>query len=102
MIAGDVEAFIRRLIREEMRAVLGEFAIGEKPRHVTIAEYAAARSLSEAAVRAAVRTGRLASIRAGRAVRVPADVEIAPVKKPAAQATERAERRLGIVHGGRR
>lgn len=85
-----------------LRAELAELRATRPSRHVSIADYAAARSLSVSAVRAAVRAGRLPSIRAGRAIRVPADVEIAPVERKSESTTAAAERRLGLVHGGKR
>lgn len=90
---------------QEVRALRRELADlrgSSRARHVSVAEYAAARSISPKTVRAAISANRLPVIRAGRSVRVPADVEIAPVEKLDEKPTDRAERRLGIVNGGRR
>lgn len=89
-------------ILAELQAIRTELADlrGERAKYITVAEYAAARSISVSAVRAAIRSGRLPKVHSGRAVRVPADVEIAAVEK-AATAIERAERKLGLVQGGR-
>lgn len=97
---GDIEAFLRRLIREEVTAALDDLERA-KPRYVTIAEYSAARSISVSMVRNAIRDERLPSIRSGRSVRVPAGVEITPVARKAVSIAERSERRLGLVRGGR-
>jgi len=83
------------LLREDavLRRELAAALAGEQPSraHVTIAEYARARSVSPSTVRAAIREGRLPSLRVGRAVRVPSDVEIA-----------NRTTRLGVLNGGRR
>lgn len=92
----------------EVRAIRAELAelraeLRGKSQLVGVGEYAAARSINVSTVRAAIRTGRLPSKRIGRAVRVPADVEIAAVERSRpSKATELAERRLGVIPGGRR
>lgn len=67
-----IENVVRRVVREEIAAAL-------KPRGelVTIAVYAAARTISPATVRAAIKAGRLGCVKNGRAWRVRADEEIA-------------------------
>jgi excisionase family DNA binding protein len=101
----DLESQIRAIAREEARAALAEVdrAAGGAPTgYITIAEYARRRSISPNTVRAAIRAERLPALRFGRAVRVPADVEIGrPVRAAAendnraAAAAARADRRLG-------
>lgn len=102
MIAGELEQQLRRLVREEVRAALAESSGGPIAKHLTVKAYAAARSIAESTVRAAIREGRLPSIRIGRAVRVPADAAIGPSASRANEATARAERALGIMRGGAR
>lgn len=61
---------------------------------VTVAAYATQRALGKSTVRRAIREGRLAVERIGRAVRIPADAVIARRRPDAVIA--RAERRLGL------
>lgn len=60
------------------------------PMLVTIAAYAAARSISTSTVRAAIREGRLEALKIGRATRVRATDELArpvrPVRDPGRRA----------------
>jgi excisionase family DNA binding protein len=69
---------IREIVRAEVRAEVARvIAIGPtQPTHVSVAEYAAVRSISVPTVRNAIRSGRLPAIRIGTAVRVPVDAEI--------------------------
>lgn len=69
---------IREIVRAEVRAEVARvIATGPaQPTHVSVAEYAAARSISVSTVRNAIRAGRLPAIRIGAAVRVPVDAEI--------------------------
>ena len=91
---------------DEVRALRAEVAALRDQRSgradmITIADYARARSISVSTVRAAIREGRLRSTHVGRAVRVPANLEIAPrptESEPARSA--RAARVLGLVMGG--
>lgn len=80
----EVELAIRALVdalRKELQPANTNDA------HITVAEYAARRSISESTVRIAIREKRLPCLRVGRAVRVPADAEIKPpVKTRAARA----------------
>jgi excisionase family DNA binding protein len=102
VIGVEIERYLRELIREVVRAELGE--LGRRPgKHVSVKDYADARSIATSTVRAAIKSGRLPSIKVGRAVRVPADVEIATkTATPASDdPTALAERRLGLVRGGR-
>ena len=101
MIGGELERLLRRLIREEVVAALRESSSASQPTGlVTVAEYAAARSISVSYVRAAIRDGRLASTKIGRAVRVQANAEIANKATVATDhVTAIADRRLGIVRG---
>jgi hypothetical protein len=91
---------VRRVVREEVRAALADGGAGVAPRRlVTVAEYARTRSLSQSAVRAAIRTGRLAVQRIGRAIRIAADAELQrlPAATTGAAAAGRAARVLGLV-----
>lgn len=72
-----IEAIVRRVVREEL-AALAKPAGGL----VSIAEYAAAHSVSPATVRAAIKRKQLAVVMVGRAWRVRADAEIADPGKP--------------------
>lgn len=91
---------VRRVVREELAAIAKPIT-GDK---ITIAAYAAARSISPSTVRAAIRDGRLAAMKVGRSVRVPADAEIgvqvhaSPAKQTPATIADRV---LGLVNGGR-
>jgi hypothetical protein len=73
-----LDQMIREIVRSEVRA---EFVrvmamTPTRPTHVSVAEYAATRSISVSTVRSAIRGGRLPAIRIGAAVRVPVDAEI--------------------------
>jgi excisionase family DNA binding protein len=99
----DLEAVVARLVRAEVDRRLAELGVTGAPPAwpalVTVAAYAAARSISPATVRAAIREGRLEAHRIGRAVRVPAAAEIARpvrVRAGAATATAAAARALGL------
>ncbi len=69
---------IREIVRAEVRAEVARvIATGPaQPTHVSVSEYAAARSISVSTVRNAIRAGRLPAIRIGTAVRVPVEAEI--------------------------
>lgn len=75
-------------------------AAQHRPAMVSVKEYAAARSISAATVRAAIKDGSLSATKYGNAWRVPADVEIG---KPIALTTKAeapgavADRVLAIV-----
>jgi excisionase family DNA binding protein len=73
-----LDEMIREIVRSEVRAEVERvIAIGPaQPTHVSVTEYAAARSISVSTVRNAIRAGRLPAIRIGTAVRVPAEAEI--------------------------
>jgi excisionase family DNA binding protein len=73
-----LDEMIREIVRNEVRAEVARvIATGPaQPTHVSVAEYAAARSISVSTVRNAIRAGRLPALRFGTAVRVPADAEI--------------------------
>lgn len=73
-----LDEMIREIVRAEVRAeVARALAIAPaQPTHVSVAEYAAARSISVSTVRNAIRSGRLPALRIGTAVRVPIDAEI--------------------------
>lgn len=71
----DLDAIIRAIVRDELAKREIKPANDE---HLTVAEYARRWSLSERTVRDAIRDGRLAHQRIGRAVRVPASAKIEP------------------------
>ena len=93
-----LDEIIRDVVRREVRAEVARMVAmaPASPKFVTVAEYAAARSISASTVRNAIRSGRLPAIRYGSAVRVPADVELGrPVavnaNRRASSPVERAE-----------
>ena len=73
-----LDEWIRELVRGEVRAEVARVmsSVPTRPTHISIAEYAAARSISVSTVRSAIKHGRLPALRIGTAVRVPVDVEI--------------------------
>jgi excisionase family DNA binding protein len=73
-----LDEMIREVVRSEVRAEVARvIAAGPaQPTHVSVTEYAAARSISVSTVRNAIRAGRLPALRIGTAVRVPVDAEI--------------------------
>jgi len=73
-----LDEMIREIVRCEVRAEVARVIATRpaQPTHVSVAEYAAARSISVSTVRNAIRGGRLPALRFGSAVRVPADAEI--------------------------
>ena len=89
---------LRAIVREELAKARNDEQPAPAPALVTIAAYAARRSISVSTVRAAIKDGRLPAHHVGRAVRVPADVEIAKPAKPHAAATRdvRFARILGL------
>lgn len=89
-VLDSLRAFVSEIVRDELaksRAV-------EPAAHLTVAEYAFRWSLSETTVRAAVRDGRLAHERIGRAVRIPADARIARRERASGAPRDRARLRL--------
>ena len=96
-----LDEMIREIVRTEVRAeVARALAVAPAPTHVSVAEYAATRSISVSTVRNAIRAGRLPALRIGTAVRVPVDAEIGrPVIENAdghdASPVTRAEQILG-------
>jgi excisionase family DNA binding protein len=73
-----LDDWIREMVRSEVKAEVARLlsAAPAQPTHVSVAEYAATRSISSSTVRNAIRQGRLPALRIGTAVRVPVDVEI--------------------------
>jgi hypothetical protein len=73
-----LDEWLRELVRSEVRAEVARAVATApaQPTHVSIADYAAARSISISTVRNAIRGGRLPALHIGTAVRVPVDVEI--------------------------
>lgn len=85
-------------LRAELVAAL-DLAGREAPpsRHLTVAAFAASRSIGKSTVRRAIREHRLEVVRVGRSVRVPADAAIAASARTTADAAmQRAERQLGL------
>lgn len=93
----DFETLIRSIVRDELERAKNDQT--PAPALVTIAAYAARRSISPSTVRAAIRDGRLPAHRVGRAVRVPSEVEIAKPAKPHETAARdiRSARILGLA-----
>lgn len=88
---------LRALVRAEIAAVLAERDRQPAPPDlVTMADYAAARSISISTVRAAIKDGRLEAHRIGRAVRVRPGDEIATVARTKTNRNAVAARRLGL------
>lgn len=73
-----LDTMIRELVRSEVRAEVERALANAATRamYVSVAEYAAARSISVSTVRNAIRRGRLPALRIGTAVRIPVDAEI--------------------------
>jgi len=73
-----LDDWIREVVRSEVKAEVARrlSAAPTRPTHVSVAEYAASRSISTSTVRNAIRQGRLPALRIGTAVRVPVDAEI--------------------------
>jgi excisionase family DNA binding protein len=96
----DFDALIRAIVRDELAKARP--VNDPAPALVTIAAYAARRSISVSTVRAAVKDGRLPAQKVGRAVRVPADVEICKPATPQPESVRdiRSARILGLA--GRR
>ena len=89
----NIEDHIRAIVRDELSRARPSTA----PALVTVAAYAASRSISPSTVRAAIREGRLDAERIGRAVRVSPTATIArkvPVRGDELRA-RRAARLLG-------
>lgn len=99
----SLEDVIRAWLRDEIRAAVAD-VLGTRTtpaKLVSIAEYAAARSISPSTVRAAIRDGRLPATRIGRAVRIATNDTIgAPVK--AAPRRETATDIVARLVGGAR
>lgn len=89
-----LEDQIRSIVRDELAR---SKPANDAARLVTVAAYAAARSISPSTVRAAIRRGQLESLQIGRAVRVRADREIAVrARAGVADPVAAAERSLGL------
>lgn len=86
-----------RDLRRELAAAL---ELGARADLVSVAAFAAARSISQSTVRAAIREGRLEATKIGRAIRIATDATIRSTTDR--DATSLADRRLGVVQGGRR
>ena len=95
-----IETIVRRVIREELAAAAKPCADD----HITIADYAVARSISPSTVRAAIRDGRLPAVKIGRAVRVPANIEIGKPLVPPTKKTPETPAAIAarVLAGGRR
>ena len=92
-----LDAALRELVRQEVERALGELRPADHRRLITVRDWCRARSLGASTAREAIREGRLASTRIGRAVRVWSDAEIVP-RAGKMSAADRARRILG---GGR-
>jgi excisionase family DNA binding protein len=96
-----LEAMLERVVRKVMLE-RKELAAGPADELVTMAEFARRRSISESAVRAAIRAGRLSATKIGRAVRVRADAQIGEPAPNSSASTHadtpraRAARILGV------
>jgi len=86
-----VEAVVRRVVREELAAA----RTAAPDELVTVAAFARARAISVSTVRAAIREGRLAATKIGRAVRVRADAQIGEPAPSTDTPAARAARILG-------
>lgn len=89
LLAG-LEAYIRRLIREELVA----HDARSVTEYVTVRKYARRRGLWVTAVRKAIAERRLAVTRIGRAVRIPAEAMIQPCRSQ--DPLDAAEQLLGL------
>ena len=94
----DLERLIADAVARELDK-RGVKPANEPATHVTVAEYARARSISESTVRIAIREKRLPCIRIGRAVRIPSDVEIA--RRTTAEDAATARARSVLLRGGK-
>lgn len=87
-----LEQIVRRVLREELAAIAPKTGL------VTVAAYAAARSISSSTVREAIRDGRLKATRIGRSVRVEAGAEIAPASSgDETSVAVKVARKLGLA-----
>lgn len=93
----DIEQTLRALVRDEVARALAERE--QRAELVTVADYAKQWSLSQSTVREAIREGRLAVERVGRAVRVPADAKI---DRRVDRDDPTARARLRLLRGGGR
>jgi excisionase family DNA binding protein len=71
----DLESIVRSIVREELERA--RMTAAPSVEALTAAAYAKRWSISVSTVRAAIREGRLASVKIGRAVRIPHGAEIA-------------------------
>jgi excisionase family DNA binding protein len=69
----EFEHMIRAIVRDELARIVPTPSVEA----LTAADYARRWSISVSTVRAAIREGRLASVKIGRSVRIPHDAEIA-------------------------
>lgn len=98
MSAGVLEELLA-----EIRALRADLAAKStaKPAEVTIAAYAAARSIAESTVRDAIKEGRLTAVRYGRAVRVAADAVISTKLAPEPTAETPSAFAMRVLGGAR-
>jgi hypothetical protein len=83
-------------LRRQLVEALGVETVKANDRYVSPATYAREHVLGVSTVRAAIRAKRLPAVRVGRAVRIPADAQIAPASN-GDRALLRAEARLGLA-----
>lgn len=87
-----LEQIVRRVLREELAAIAPKAGL------VTVAAFAAARSISTSTVREAIRDGRLKATRIGRAVRVEASAEISEPRSTGSETVAiKVARKLGLA-----
>ena len=96
-MSGLLEDLVARL--ERVEAELAE--LKRTDREVTVPEFAAAHSLHENTVRAAIKDGRLACKRYGRTYRIPRNAEIKPRRVAAADAQPASFADQVLARGGR-
>ncbi|MGE0403295.1 MAG: hypothetical protein AB7T06_41695 [Kofleriaceae bacterium] len=98
MNGGVLEQILAELValRAEVAALRQER--GNEP-ELTIAAFAAARSMGQSTVRAAIREGRLQAERYGRTIRIARDAQIAA--RVSSSPTAVADRVLRVVGGGK-
>jgi excisionase family DNA binding protein len=92
--ADSIRALVRDLVRDEVSRALAELRTSDRSSTVSVKTYAAEREIGQSTVRRAIADGRLAHVRVGHSVRVPADATISPVRDTPAARAEQAWERL--------
>lgn len=103
-LAAALRAYIDERVAAEVARQLGGRAAGAAAGAVelTIAEFAAARSLSVSAVRKAITRGQLEVTRYGRAVRVRADAQLGTTARSGSRSARTAAAAAALGIGGAR